>query len=72
MNAKIKLNSYAVYAEARDKVNMNDITVAKEANVSPATISAWKTGEYTPKIDKLMRIASVVGIPVMDLIEVTK
>ena len=53
---------YSVYAEARDKMKLSDGDVARLSGVASATISNWKHGKYTPKIDKLVRIANVVGL----------
>ena len=37
--------------------------VCKETHIAQATISAWKNGKYTPKVDKLMKIAEFFGVP---------
>lgn len=42
--------------------------VSKETGISKATISAWKKGEYTPKIDKLQKIADYFEVPLDDLV----
>lgn len=39
-------------------------TVGRMTGISTATITAWKQGRYTPKIDKLQKIAEYFGIPV--------
>ena len=38
--------------------------VAKETGVSTSTLSSWKTGRYTPKREKLQKIADYFGITV--------
>lgn len=53
---------YKEYARIRDLKGMNDNRVSLAASVSTSTISSWKQGKYTPKIDKLGRIASVLGV----------
>lgn len=55
------LDSYARYAELRDKYRLRDAEVARESGVPKALISEWKRGLYTPKIDKLIKIANVFG-----------
>ena len=60
---------YKIYEMLRDERNMTDYEVAKKAGIATATLSSWKyDGEkaygYTPKIDKLMKIADVFGVPV--------
>ena len=44
--------------------------VAKQTGIQTATLSAWKKGEYTPKIDKLCKIANYFEIPVTELIDI--
>lgn len=38
--------------------------VAKDTGISQQTFSSWKRGEYTPKLDKLTKIAEYFGVPV--------
>lgn len=52
-------------------VNANATTyshVSKETGISKATISAWKKGDYTPKLDKLQKIADFFKVPIDELI----
>lgn len=35
--------------------------VSKATGVPTATLSEWKAGKYTPKVDKLMKIAKFFG-----------
>ena len=57
--------------EVFDKLcKMRGITayqVAKETGVSTATLSSWKNGRYTPKDDKLQKLADYLGISVQYL-----
>lgn len=41
--------------------------VAKETGVSQATLSSWKSGKYTPKIDKLKKLADYFGVAIEEL-----
>lgn len=43
--------------------------VAKQTGIASTTLSAWKKGEYTPKIDKLCKIANYFEIPVTYFIQ---
>jgi len=63
-----KPTSYERYASIRDSNNMNDFFVATEAGIAPSTFSRWKAGEYQPKVDKLMKIADVLGCPLEALL----
>lgn len=37
--------------------------VAKETGISTATLTQWKQGKYTPKMDKILLIADYFGVP---------
>lgn len=36
--------------------------VSKSTGISTATLSSWKNGKYTPKTDKLQKIADYFGV----------
>lgn len=38
--------------------------VAKDTGVSRSTLAAWKKKEYTPKLDKLQKLANYLGVSV--------
>ena len=59
---------YERYAMLRDKANLNDNTVAKLSNMPASTLSDWKTGRATPKLEKLIKITTVLGVKLNDLI----
>lgn len=63
---------YTKYAEIRDRKNLTDYEVSKRSNVSTATLSAWKSGTYTPKLDKVSAIALVLDVRLEDLLEAVK
>lgn len=62
---------YNTYARLRDARSMTDYSVAKETGISTVTLSAWKNGKYTPKVDKLVKIAKLFGVTIDDLLEDT-
>ena len=39
-------------------------TVSKGTGISTATLTSWKQGKYTPKQDKLQKIADYFGVTV--------
>lgn len=49
--------------------NITPYRLSKETGVSTATLSNWKFGRYTPKIDKIKRIADFLDIPIEYFIE---
>ena len=61
---------YARYAAYRDSIGYTDYKVSVEAQIPQSTIYDWKKGLYTPKIDKLIKIATIVGMPIEELLSV--
>ncbi len=43
--------------------------VAQKTEIAQATLTAWKQGKYTPKIDKLCKIANYFGVSVTEFID---
>lgn len=43
--------------------NVSAYQVSKETGIASATLTEWKNGTYTPKVDKLMKIAEFFGVP---------
>lgn len=43
--------------------------VAKETGISPSTFTAWGAGTYTPKIDKIQKVADYFGVPITYFLE---
>lgn len=41
--------------------------VAKDTGVSRSTLAAWKKKEYTPKLDKLQKLANYLGVSIQYL-----
>jgi transcriptional regulator with XRE-family HTH domain len=60
---------YENYAKLRDEKGLKDYEVAKLSGVATATLSSWKNGHYTPKVPKLRKIASALGVTIDDLIK---
>lgn len=61
--------SYKKYAILRDEKKVTDYEVAKRTGVETSTLSNWKIGRYTPKVDKVARIAKYFGVSIEDLME---
>ena len=60
---------YSKYAELRDKAGITDYEVAKKTGVSTSTLSNWKAGRYTPKADKIQKIATYFGVGIETLLK---
>ena len=43
--------------------NVKPGRVSRETGISTATLTSWKQGKYTPKQDKLQKIADFFGVP---------
>ena len=56
------MGSYDNYSRIRDSKGLNDSKVAQLSGVSKSTISEWKKGKIHPKVDKIERIAQVLGV----------
>lgn len=52
-----------------DKKGLTASALARELNFSAGTLHAWKTGEYTPKMDKIKRICKYFGVPLSYFIQ---
>ena len=51
------------------KNNITAYRVASDTGIATATLTAWKNGTYTPKIDKIMLIARYFGVPIEYFLE---
>lgn len=43
---------------------VNASQVSKATGISTATLTSWKQGKYTPKVDKLTKITNFFGLPI--------
>lgn len=57
-------SAYNRYCELRDKNGCKDSDVAKGAEIPKSTFSDWKAGRYTPKQEKLKKIADFFNVSV--------
>ena len=55
---------YEIFDKLCKKHGVTAYHVAKSTGVSTATLSSWKVGRYTPKADKLQKIADYFGVSV--------
>lgn len=55
---------YYIYEKLRDERKLTDYRVSKDTGIPTSTLSSWKHGDYTPKIDKIMRLANYFDVPV--------
>lgn len=60
---------YAKYEALRNARNVTDYEVYKQTNVPTSTLTNWKKGRYTPKIDKIKKLADYFGVPIEYFLE---
>ena len=60
---------YEKFAELLAKNNVTVYQVSQATGISTATLTSWKQGVYTPKIEKLMLIAKYFDVPITYFIE---
>lgn len=63
---------YKKYEKLRDAREYSDYQVMKMTGISTATLSNWKSGNYTPKVDKIMLLAKLFNVPVEFLMTETE
>ena len=55
---------YDIFLDLCEKKGVKPGRVSRETGISTATLTAWKQGKYTPKTDKLMKIAEYFEVDV--------
>lgn len=55
---------YEKFEELLQKHNVTAYRVAKETGITTATFTSWKQGKYTPKSDKIQKIADYFGVTI--------
>lgn len=63
-----KLTSYERYEALRNQKGYTDYFVAKECGFGQNVLTKWKQGRSTPKVDKLLLIADLLGVPLEALL----
>lgn len=65
----LNLFLYKKYSELRDNKSVTDYEVSKKTGVQTSTLSNWKAGRYSPKVDKIKALADYFGVPIEYFIE---
>lgn len=60
---------YETFKEICDRKGVKVSDVVKNTGIAYATISSWKNGTYSPKYEKLQKIAGYLGVSVADIME---
>mgnify|MGYP001623327362 CR=1 FL=1 len=53
---------YEIFEKLLKEYNLTAYKVAKDTGLTTATLTNWKKGRYTPKQDKLQKIAEYFGV----------
>lgn len=53
---------YEIFEKLLKDSGITAYKVSKETGISTATLTSWKKGNYTPKADKLQKIADYFGV----------
>lgn len=53
---------YEIFDQLCKEKGVKAIEVCRETGVDPSTISSWKHGKYTPKQDKMQKLADYFGV----------
>lgn len=62
---------YEIYARLRDERGMTDYRVCQETGIPTSAMSGWKNGKFTPKVDRMVRIAKLFNVTVDELLGVS-
>ena len=60
---------YKNFKQLLEERNISAYRVGKDTGIAQSTLSDWKTGKSTPKLDKLITIANYFSVPIERLIE---
>lgn len=54
---------YEMFEKLMAENGLSAYKVSLATGISQSTLSDWKSGNYTPKVDKLQKIADFFGVP---------
>lgn len=60
-------SSYERYVKIRNSKHLRDSDIAKSTGIPQSTFSDWKKGKSMPKVDKMLKIADVLGVDYQEL-----
>ncbi len=55
---------YAIFEQLMKREGMTISEVGRATGISPSTFTDWRAGRYTPKADKIKKIADFFGVSV--------
>jgi transcriptional regulator with XRE-family HTH domain len=60
---------YDKFRQLIDARGLTPYRVAKDTEIPSSMFYDWKQGRYNPKLDKLQKIATYLGVKIEDLVE---
>lgn len=60
---------YAKYVELRDRKGVTDSKVSNATGIPRSTFTDWKQGKYTPKLEKLLKLAGYFGVSIDEFVK---
>lgn len=54
---------YEKFQKLLDERHLTAYQVSKDTGIATSTLSEWKSGTYTPKVDKLIVLADYFEVP---------
>lgn len=63
-----RIERYRRYAKIRNGCGYTDYAVSKATGIASSYFSDWKHGVSEPKVDKMVKIASLLGVTVEELV----
>lgn len=64
------MNGYEYFEQVLKSKGLKAFDVSKGTGIRSGVFSDWKSGRYTPKADKMQKIADFLGVPVEPLLGV--
>lgn len=60
---------YKAYERLRDAAGITDYEVSQKTGIGTSTLTDWKKGRYTPKLDKIMKICDFFGVSIDEFLK---
>ena len=60
---------YETFEKLLEENKLTTYQVCKKTGIPRSTISDWKAGRYTPKVDKMQKLADYFNVPLEMLLK---
>lgn len=60
---------YKAYERLRDAAGITDYEVSQKTGIGTSTLTDWKKGRYTPKLDKIMKICEFFNVSIDEFLK---